>query len=997
MAIRVQGYQSQVNLTGRNQQRVSVPGATPEAFGSAIGTSLQGLAGGIKSLADGIEYQKKVKGEADARYGVDELIQFDRQLMSDPNTGYLNQTGSRALGPSREQTEAALKSKRDEIAARLSPEARRAFEIAAMGVMNSSLDSTIRHESDQLRQYTIGSFDAAVNTALETAIRGSGDPNKFQAGLDTALKEAMAAADLVGLSDPERAQKAKELTSAAHSGRVVAFAREDPVAAFAYLQANEGNIDIDTYNKLHGALEGAYYGAQAMNWVANNNVSGTQGFTPAPYSSIPLYNHSVAIEYGGGAAGALQPHAQWSGGVGAAVETVLGPNARIYVSSGHRGQETTSQHGGRGAGDVAIYDGNGKQLQWDDPRALQIGLVLASMGYKGFGAGPSYMNGNMFHFDLGEGGVNDNGVTIGARGGVTVWSDDDGTASDNGPGAAQWSAQLQAAAQAGTAFRLPIAPGIEMPAGGPPNQLERLGIPAFIAGPESLGDPSAVNGMGSGAAGIVQMMPKTYMGLVNRLKPAWAQGLSEDEILATRFDLVKVAEIYRVFRAENAADLRNAGYPVSPQTEYIAHHFGSTGAIALLSLAGGGRGSESLAAALVSKGIPADKWIAQNPWMQGQTVNGAMSWFQNKVAAFGGGGTVSPAIAMEQALNISDPKLRAAVLEELRLRASVEEVAGAARQQGLADQAWSIIDTGGSPTDIPLWLQMEVGTAGMNTIFDAYGRNQEGVDFTNEGRYLELFDMSMSTDRAVQDAFMKLDLNSDRVNLSQADLRQMKGLQVDMRTSRDEASAAGPASVALYEDSDFRGAHTDLEKQYAAAVGATSTERMTEFQRRQLADLQLRMRQAMGNFADENNRKMSFEERTSFAAQLMAPVVIEGVSGGLFGGPANMLFEVDSLARDGQSYELQLERANVPPEIEREIVDALTGALGRKPTADEIVEQYESELLLSLGYNPAFEYKDLDRQTRNTLREQYPDAGPEELAEIFRYMTLAAANRDMVK
>lgn len=996
MVIRVEGYTANERLTPRNRQQVSVPGATPDAFGASVGRGMQTLAAGVNSVAGALQYVKDQKAAADARFGVDAYRQAARDTMYDPSTGYLNQTGGNALGEARAKAEQELARRRDEIAAGLTPEARKLFDDAASGVTNATLDNTIRHESAQLRDYTMGSFEAAATGALQDAIRNSDDQRKFDAGLHTALEEARQAGELAGMSPEEMARKAEEISSSAHAGRVMAFAQEDPIAAFTYLEAYRGEIDVDTYNKLHSGLEGAYYSAQARGWVSENNVTGAGAYRYAPTSTVPVYRSTIPVDMSG--VKGHEPNGQLSGIVASAVETVLGSGARVSVSSAHRPGDAGSQHADGGAMDFAIYDESGAQLRWDDPRVKQVALVAASMGILGFGAGPKYMGGNNFHFDLGDGAVNADGVTIShKRGGVTVWSDDP---QSSGPGAAEWYSDLAAAAQGGAGTVPRGAPATAKPGS------DYLGVPAFIAGPESSGDPNAYNKT-SGAAGLVQFMPDTYLGLVRQMNPEWAQGMTRDQILATRMgseNMDKWLPVYQRFRAQNAATLRNAGIAITPASEYVAHHFGAGGAVTFFQLLAEGRGNESLAEALSSKGIPGATWASQNPWMRGITVAGALQWFNNKTSAAGSGyaggpsaGTVSPALAMEQALAIENPKLRAAVLDELQLRMRVEEQASAYRDKQVADQAWSIIDNGGTPDDIPLALQMEVGVQTMNTIFDSYERRTQGVDVTNEGRYLELYDMATSTDKAVQDAFLKLDLNLDRPNLSQGDLRTMKVFQTEMRDGRAAAAADGPASVSLYDDSDFRGANGDLEQQYTAAVGAASAAKLDEAQRRQLADLQLRMRQAMGNFADKEGRKMSFEERSSFASTLMAPVVIEGVNDGWFGGGTPMLFQVPDLTRDGQGYELQYSRGDVPVEVEREIGEQLTKAFGRPPTEDEIVEQYENELLLSLGMSPSFEYRDIDRKTRKALQEQYPDASPEELVDLFRTLTLEAANRLLVE
>lgn len=133
---------------------------------------------------------------------------------------------------------------------------------------------------------------------------------------------------------------------------------------------------------------------------------------------------------------------QITGVVASAVETVLGPGARVEISSGHRPGDHGSQHSTSHAADFAIYDENGTRLRWDNERVQQVMMVAAQHGALGFGAGPTYMSGNSFHIDMGTGGM-----IAPRRGGINVWSDDDNGPSDSGPGAAQWLQLLQQSRQ----------------------------------------------------------------------------------------------------------------------------------------------------------------------------------------------------------------------------------------------------------------------------------------------------------------------------------------------------------------------------------------------------------------------------------------------------------------------------------------------------------------------------------------------------------------------
>lgn len=526
--------------------------------------------------------------------------------------------------------------------------------------------------------------------------------------------------------------------------------------------------------------------------------------------------------------------------------------------------------------------------------------------------------------------------------------------------------------------------------------VDQFGVPSWISGPESGGRSDAENPYSS-ATGRVQFIDDTWMRYVDQLQPAWAEGKTRDEVLAMRKDPKAEGEIYRAFRADNQAALHGMGREVTPRNEYMMHHLGGKVTQALLLAEEMGTTSASFSGLLaqVLGEQTANEWVRANPWMQGRTAGGALSWFQGKVGEHGAsvaqsGGIGNPTLLMSRAVEIDDPKLRRATLEELEMRTNVSNAVRNENNRVAQEQAWEIIDGGGTASDIPPDLQVQVGAQTMNTIFETLERRAAGIDHTDEARYLELFDLATQN----PEQFAQLDLNEDRPNLSQGDLRQLKTMQNEMNQDRAIIAEQG-ASAVVYQDSDYRQAMNDAAEQFQAATGVAPGSAMDQEQMQQYNRFTQQLRRGMRQFADENGRPMTFDERTSFINTLMAPVVIEGVNDGFFGGD-RFLFEAPSMARGG-SIEPQYRRGDVPPDVEQQITESLTTLFGRSPTEDEVVEQYENEVLLSVGVPPNVTYREIPRDIRRQITDENPGASREEIVEVFRMIVLEAANRHVVQ
>ncbi len=374
----------------------------------------------------------------------------------------------------------------------------------------------------------------------------------------------------------------------------------------------------------------------------------------------------------------------------------------------------------------------------------------------------------------------------------------------------------------------------------------------------------------------------------------------------------------------------------------------------------------------------APDWLVE-AWNSAETADGAPS----------GVPASQVGVTLTEALEIDNPQLREAVVREIETRRRAAANDRAHRRGIASDRAWDIIDQGGRPEDIPPEVQAEAGMSVMNTIFDTYERNVQGIDTNDELREQELRDL------AVEDPnrFAGMDLNEERATLSRGVYAEMKEMQRAMLEDRKTIQEQGVSAV-VYKDEDYRAAQRDAKDQYTAAIGVAPGAKMSPEQVHQYNRFTQQLREGMRQFANENGRAMTFEERTNYTTMLLAPVVIEGVDRSFGPGVGDQfLFEAPSLARNGADVELQYGRDDVPPDVEMEITQQLTRQFGREPTEGEVVEQYENEVLLSMGIPPNIEANEIPKDIRRNIQFTYPGSSPEEVVDIYRNMVLVAANR----
>lgn len=176
---------------------------------------------------------------------------------------------------------------------------------------------------------------------------------------------------------------------------------------------------------------------------------------------------------------------------------------------------------------------------------------------------------------------------------------------------------------ANKAANFSTAQGIPQKAASAPSDGRMQGIMDSIAQRESGGDPLAKNPRSS-AYGLFNYTSGTYLRSVKQQKPEWAEGLTNQEILATRADPEKQREIMLSDMYSNAALLERYGFQPTGANIYALHHFGMRDGIDLINAAK--NSPDTPISQLMPKSV-----IQSNPYLRNHTAGSLVRSFELQI------------------------------------------------------------------------------------------------------------------------------------------------------------------------------------------------------------------------------------------------------------------------------------------------------------------------------------------------------------------------------
>lgn len=202
---------------------------------------------------------------------------------------------------------------------------------------------------------------------------------------------------------------------------------------------------------------------------------------------------------------------------------------------------------------------------------------------------------------------------------------------------------------------------------------------------ESNGSPSAKNGA-STATGSGQFLDGTWIEVMGRNAPGLVAGRSRSEVLAMRHDPEISRQMTEAYAKENARALFNAGFAVTPETIYLAHHFGQAGARKIL----------RAPADTPMKNLLTAEEINANPYLKDKTVAEVIS---THAARAGGTSPATSYVDLKRlALDEPNTRLRERMLNKIEMADRVEKQGKAEFDESMRESINSKIESA-NPAD----------------------------------------------------------------------------------------------------------------------------------------------------------------------------------------------------------------------------------------------------------------------------------------------------------
>lgn len=327
-----------------------------------------------------------------------QAINAKRRELFDPENGIYARQGANAVGVT-DLVDQELTAFSDQILSskKLSGSGREAVQRMLMAERQRAYESAASFELSATQRYQEQLQAANLDAQYDRLFRNPGNPAERDAAFTSIFNAVSDRADQLGFADDElRAQYIEEEVTKGILAVADGYAVVDPVMADAFLEANADRADPQVIQQRRAQLKPQVVEAKAREEVSRA-VQADRSFGIKARDNV---NHGTQIDFEMGPLRPNAPNKPLLNIIGTAVTDVLGPGARVVVTSGQgTGNASSGRHLHGNAADIKVYRADGSLVTMGSSDMKSIAVAAAGRGALGIGFGYGDM-GDAMHVDM---------------------------------------------------------------------------------------------------------------------------------------------------------------------------------------------------------------------------------------------------------------------------------------------------------------------------------------------------------------------------------------------------------------------------------------------------------------------------------------------------------------------------------------------------------------------------------------------------------------------
>lgn len=252
--VRVPEYQPSVELRPAFRQDLA-PNATPQAFGSDVGTGMENLAKGGMQVAHSIAAVQEIENEAIARDARNVFVaEKDKLLYGD--SGYATLQGKDALDGFGEFGNKLAQARRN-ASSKLTPPQQAIFARSADTIETDAKRSAITHKASSLKQFVVSTATNSADAFKQQAISHYRDSQQWSKYVNAGLHQLDDIGSKLGWAPAELKQKQADYLSDAHRMTALTLSQDDPISAAEYVTKHRDRFTpIDFLSTMRDLMRG---------------------------------------------------------------------------------------------------------------------------------------------------------------------------------------------------------------------------------------------------------------------------------------------------------------------------------------------------------------------------------------------------------------------------------------------------------------------------------------------------------------------------------------------------------------------------------------------------------------------------------------------------------------------------------------------------------------------------------------------------------------------